>query len=176
RNVEWAVQAVRESKAIAAEEAARRNVVDFVARDIAELVQRADGRRVEVAGERRVLALANAVRGADGHVRTEDYRMHLSQRVLNVIAHPNIASLLMIAGLLGLYVEMTHPGVVFPGVAGAICLLLAFAAFQVLPVNTTGLALLVLGASMLVAEAFLPTFGVLGVGGVVAFVLGFLFL
>src|SRR3989449_1817280 len=102
--------------------------------------------------------------------------MRLSQRVLNVIADPRIASLLMMAGRLGLYIEFTHPGLAFPGVAGAICLILALAALHVLPVNTSALALLLLGAALLVAEAFLPTFGVVGAGGVVAFVLGALFL
>src|SRR2546428_11324563 len=102
--------------------------------------------------------------------------MRLAQRVLNVIADPRIASLLMMAGLLGLYLEFTHPGLAFPGVAGAICLLLALAALHVLPVNTSALALLLLGVALLVAGAFLPTFGVVGAGGLVAFVLGSLFL
>jgi membrane-bound serine protease (ClpP class) len=102
--------------------------------------------------------------------------MRLAQRVLNVIADPNIAYLLMMAGLLGLYIEFTNPGVVFPGVAGAICLLLALTALHVLPVNTSGLALVLLGLALLVAEAFVPAFGLLGIGGVVAFVIGSLFL
>jgi len=123
-----------------------------------------------------VLALGVAVRGLDGHVRTRTYSMRLGQRVLNVIADPNIAYLLMMAGVLGLYIEFTHPGVVFPGVAGAICLLLALTALQVLPLNTSGLVLLLLGVALLVAEVFLPTFGLVGVGGLVAFLLGSLFL
>ena len=176
RNVEWAVRAVRKSVSITAEEAARMNVVDFVAKDLDEVVTRADGRSVEVGGAVRKLALVKAVRGPDGHARVETYTMRLSQRVLNVVADPNIAYLLMMAGLLGLYIEFTHPGVAFPGIAGAICLLLALAALHVLPVNTTGLALLILGIALLVAEAFLPTFGVVGAGGLVAFLLGSLFL
>jgi len=98
------------------------------------------------------------------------------ERVLDLIANPNVAYLLMMAGLLGLYVEFTSPGVIFPGVAGAICLLLAMAALQVLPINYTGLALVALGAAMLGAEVFLPTFGLVGVAGIVAFVLGSLLL
>ncbi len=176
RNVEWAAKAVRESVSITAEEAARTNVVDFVAKDLDEVVTKADGRRVEVAGETRTLALGSAVRGADGHVRVATYEMRLAQRVLNVLADPNIAYLLMMGGILGLYVEFTHPGLAFPGVAGAICLLLAFAALHVLPVNITGLVLLVLGVVFLVAEAFLPSFGLLGVGGIAAFLIGSLFL
>ncbi len=176
RNVEWAANAVRKNFSATAGEAAKLNVVDFVAKDLDELVARADGRTVDVAGESRQLALGKAVRGADGHVRVHSYEMRLSQRVLNVIADPQIAMLLMMAGLLGLYVEFTHPGLAFPGVAGAICLLLALAALHVLPVNTSALALLLLGVALLVAEAFLPTFGVVGAGGLVAFVLGALFL
>jgi membrane-bound serine protease (ClpP class) len=102
--------------------------------------------------------------------------MRLSQRVLDVLADPNIAYLLMMAGLLGLYVEMTHPGLVLPGVAGGICLVLGLTAMHILSVNYGGLALVLLGVALLVAEAFLPTFGVLGVGGLIAFVLGSLFL
>jgi membrane-bound serine protease (ClpP class) len=176
RNVEWAIKAVRQSVSITAEEAARLGVVDFVAKDLDELVARADGRKVDVGGETRRLALGKAVRGADGLVRVHTYAMRLSQRVLNVVAEPTVAYLLMMAGLLGLYIEFTHPGVAFPGVAGAICLLLALAALHVLPVNTSALALLLLGVVLLVAEAFLPTFGVVGAGGLVAFLLGSLFL
>jgi membrane-bound serine protease (ClpP class) len=176
RNVDWAAKAVRKSVSVDAEEAARLNVVDFVAKDLDELVTRADGRTVDVAGTPRKLALGKAVRAADGHVRVQDYTMRLSERILNVIANPNIAYLLMMAGLLGLYIEFTHPGLAFPGVAGAICLLLALAALHVLPVNTSALALLLLGIALLVAEAFLPTFGVVGAGGLIAFVLGSLFL
>jgi membrane-bound serine protease (ClpP class) len=176
RNVEWAVKSVRQSVSITAEEAARLNVVDFVARDLEELVARADGRKVDVAGETRRLALAKIVRGADGQVRTHLYTMRLAQRVLNVIAEPTIAYLLMMAGMLGLYIEFTHPGVAFPGIAGAICLLLALAALHVLPVNMSALGLLVLGVALLVAEAFLPTFGVVGAGGLIALLLGSLFL
>jgi membrane-bound serine protease (ClpP class) len=102
--------------------------------------------------------------------------MRLKHRVLNFLADPNVAYLLMMAGILGLYVEFTNPGVIFPGVVGGICLLLAFAAFQVLPINYSGLLLVLLGIGLLIAEVFLPTFGVLGIGGVIAFVLGSLFL
>jgi membrane-bound serine protease (ClpP class) len=102
--------------------------------------------------------------------------MSLRQKVLNSIAHPNIAYLLMMAGILGLYMEFSHPGTIFPGVAGAICLLLAFASLQLLPINYTGLALMALGIALLVAEAFIPAFGVLGVGGIISLALGSLLL
>jgi membrane-bound serine protease (ClpP class) len=168
RNVEWAVKAVRQSVSVAADEAAKLKVVDLVARDLDDLLTRIDGRTVDVGGEKRVLR----VKPAEVHV----YEMRLSQRLLAVLADPNIAYLLMLAGMLGLYIEFTHPGVMFPGVAGCICLLLALTAMQVLPVNYGALGLIGLGIALLVAEAFLPTFGVVGVGGLVAFLLGSLFL
>jgi membrane-bound serine protease (ClpP class) len=176
RNVEWAAKAVRESVSITAEEAAQIKVVDFVAADLAEVVRLADGREVEVAGATRALAIRAALGGSGARLRTRTYDMRLAQRVLNVIADPNIAYLLMMAGLLGLYIEFTNPGLVFPGVAGAISLLLALTALHVLPLNTSGLVLLALGLALLVAEVFVPSFGLLGVGGLVAFVMGSLFL
>lgn len=175
RNVGWAEKAVRESVSATAEEAVKLRVVDFVARDLAELVTRAEGRTVDVVGQKRKLELAKAVRDAGGGVRVVDVEMTFSQRVLNVIADPTIAYLLMTAGMLGLWVEFTHPGVVFPGVTGAICLLLGLAALHVLPVSTAGLVLLLLGFALLLAETFVTT-GMLGAGGVAALLLGSLFL
>lgn len=168
RNVGWAVKAVRKSVSVTADEAARLKVVDLVAKDLDDLLHRADGRTVDVAGTKQVLHLEP--------YELREYQMRLSQRVLDVLADPNIAYLLMLAGVFGLYIELTHPGVVFPGVVGTICLLLALTAMQILPVNYGALALLGFGIALLVAEAFLPTFGVLGVGGAVAFLLGSLFL
>lgn len=168
RNGEWAEKAVRDSVSITEREAVKLRVVDFVADDLADLLAKADGRTVDVQGRKVVLRTAGAP--------VERLEMRLRQRLLDMIGHPNVAYLLLMAGLLGLYVEFTNPGVIFPGVAGAICLLLALAALQVLPINYTGLALIGLGIAMLVAEAFLPTFGVVGVGGIVAFVLGSLLL
>jgi membrane-bound serine protease (ClpP class) len=168
RNVEWAIKAVRQSVSVAAEEAAKLKVVDLVARDLDEVLGKTEGRTVEVGNEKRVLHLKSA--------EVHTYEMRFSQRLLSVLADPNIAYLLMMAGILGLYIEFTHPGVMFPGIAGGICLLLALTAMQVLPVNYGALALVLLGVALLVAEAFLPTFGVVGVGGLVAFLLGSLFL
>ena len=176
RNVEWAIRAVRESVSIAADEAAKTKVVDFVAKDLEDVVAQANGRAIELAGEKHTLAFGKELRDEAGGLRVHDYEMSLAQKLLNVLADPNIAVLLMGLGMLGLYVEFTHPGVFLPGVAGAICLLLGFAALHVLPVNTSGLFLMLLGIALLVAEAFLPTFGVVGAGGILAFVLGALFL
>lgn len=168
RNVEWAEKAVRDSVSVTEREAVQLHVVDLVADNLADLLAKVQGRTVEIQGHPMVLNTAGAT--------VRRYDMRLRQRLLDLIANPNVAYLLMMAGLLGLYVEFTSPGVVFPGVAGVICLLLAAAALQVLPINYSGLGLIGLGAAMLVAEAFLPTFGVIGVGGIVAFVLGSLLL
>jgi membrane-bound serine protease (ClpP class) len=102
--------------------------------------------------------------------------MRFGESVLNRLADPNIMYLLMIAGLLGLYFEFAHPGVYLPGVIGAICLLLALASFQVIPINLAGLLLILLGGGLVISEAFITSYGVLGIGGVIAFVLGSLFL
>ena len=168
RNTEWAIQAVRKSVAITEREALKKNVIDIVARDVEDLLRQADGRRVDLNGKDVVLSVKNA--------RIMRHEMSLKQRVLNTIADPNIAYILMMAGFLGLYMEFAHPGVFFPGIAGAICLLLAFASLQVLPINYTGLALILLGVGLLVGEAFFPNFGVLGVGGIVSLALGSLLL
>jgi membrane-bound serine protease (ClpP class) len=168
RNTEWAIQAVRKSVAITEKEALKKNVVDIVARDVDDLLKQAHGRIVDLDGKKQELNLKGA--------RVVRYEMTVKQRVLNTIADPNIAYLLMMAGILGLYMEFSHPGVIFPGVAGAICLLLAFAALQLLPINYTGLALMALGIALLVGEAFFPSFGVLGVGGMIALALGSLLL
>jgi membrane-bound serine protease (ClpP class) len=168
RNTEWAIQAVRKSVAITEKEALKKNVIDIVARDVEDLLRQADGRKVDINGKDVVLSVkaASVIR----------HEMSVKQRVLNTIADPNIAYILMMAGFLGLYMEFAHPGVFFPGIAGAICLLLAFASLQVLPINYTGLALILLGIGLLVGEAFFPNFGVLGIGGIVSLALGSLLL
>ena len=168
RNAEWAIQAVRKSVAITESDALKKKVIDIVAKDIDDLLKQADGRKVDIDGKLQVLALKN--------VKVNRHEMSLKQKVLNILADPNIAYLLMMAGLLGLYMEFSHPGVIFPGVTGAICLLLALASFQLLPFNYTGLALIALGVGLLVAEMFVPSFGVLGVGGIIALAIGSLLL
>ena len=168
RNEDWIEQAVRHSVAIGEREALAKNVVDIVAPDLRSLLTQASGRKVQVAGQTVTLAIADAtVRRA---------QMTPGQQLLNVLADPNIVYLLLMAGLIGLYFEFAHPGVIFPGVAGAICLLLALASFQVLPVNLTGLLLIFLGVGLLISEAFVTSYGILGLGGVTAFVIGSLFL
>ncbi|HVN86208.1 MAG TPA: nodulation protein NfeD [Candidatus Binatia bacterium] len=169
RNAEWAEKAVRESVSITDQEALKLGVIDLIANDVPDLLQKVDGREVKLANN----ATAKlSVAGAEIARRP----MRLKQKLLNILANPNLAYLLMLAGMLGLYVEFTNPGVMFPGVAGGICLLLGLTALQVLPINYSGLALILLGVAMLVAELFLPTFGAVGIGGLVAFVIGSLLL
>src|SRR5262245_39309949 len=164
RNAEWAIQAVRKSVSITEKEALKLNVIDIVAKDVNDLVKQADGRKVDLDGRPHVLSLKEAA-----ITRNE---MNLKQRVINIIADPNIAYLLLMAGILGLYMEFSHPGVIFPGVAGAICLVLALISLQLLTFNHAGLILILLGVALLIGEAFMPSFGVLGIGGVISLALG----
>jgi membrane-bound serine protease (ClpP class) len=164
RNVEWAERAVREAVSLSAEEALQLHVVDYVAQDVRSLLDRAHGARVAVGGT--IVALDTA--GAELLAFDPDWRTQL----LSVIASPSLALVLMMLGIYGLLFEFSNPGFVLPGVVGGICLLLALFAFQMLPINFTGLGLIALGVVFLVAEVFLPTSGVLGVGGVLAFVIG----
>jgi membrane-bound serine protease (ClpP class) len=164
RNVEWAELAVREAASLPAVEALALGVIDIVAVDIRDLLEQAQGRTVSVAGVEQVLDVV----GLPLQVVEPDWR----NRLLAVITDPNIAYILMLIGIYGLFFEFANPGFVLPGVAGAISLLLALYAFQVLPVNYAGLALLSLGIIFMLAEAFVPSFGALGFGGVIAFVIG----
>jgi len=169
RNEAWVEQAVRQSASISEREALKIHVIDVVAPDLRSLLVQLAGRQVKVAGGRMV-----KLELADAPVR--HIRMRLGEAVLNQLADPNIMYILMVAGMLGLYFEFAHPGVYLPGVAGTICLLLALASFQVIPINLAGLLLLLFGVALLVSELFVTSYGVLGMGGVIAFVLGSLFL
>ncbi len=164
RNVEWAVKAVRESVAIAEDEALELGVIDLVAKDRADLLAQIDGWEVEVAGETSLLEVQGAA------IRMLE--MSGVNRFLDVLSDPNIAMILFLAGLLGLYVEFTQPGVILPGVAGAICLILALISLQILPFSWLGLLLMVGGIGLLLAEIFVPTFGLLFLAGCVCFLLG----
>lgn len=164
RNTKWAIEAVRKSVAITETDALKKNVIDIVAKDLPDLLKQADGRKVDLDGQAAKLSLKD--------VQIVRHNMSLKQRIINTIADPNIAYLLLMAGLLGLYMEFSNPGVLFPGVAGAICLILALISLQVLSFNYAGLILILLGVALLVAEAFVPSFGILGIGGVIALTLG----
>ena len=173
RNVEWAEKAVRESVSVTETEAVELNVVDFVAKDIQEVLELAGGLEVDVDGNDVALGFES---NGTVDAKVVDFPMTLRQRLLALIAHPNITYLLMMAGMLGLYIEITHPGVILPGVLGTICLLLALYAGQVLPINSTAVLLIGVGFMFFVAELFLPSFGVLGFGGLIAMGLGAFFL
>jgi membrane-bound serine protease (ClpP class) len=164
RNAEWAIQAVRKSVSVTEKEALKLNVIDIVAKDIDDLLRQSDGRKVDLNGHPHILSVKDAL-----IVRHE---MNLKDRIINIIADPNIAYLLLMAGILGLYMEFSHPGVIFPGVAGAICLILALISLQVLPFSYAGLFLIFLGIALLIGEAFIPSFGVLGIGGVISLAIG----
>lgn len=164
RNAEWAERAVREAVSLSAAEARRLKVIDVVADSVPELLKAVDGRTLEAAGEKRRLATA----GAELRAIEPDWRT----RVLSVITNPSIAYLMILIGVYALIFEFTNPGMILPGVVGAICILIAMYAFQLLPVNYAGLALLLIGIAFMVAEVWVTTHGALAVGGLVAFVIG----
>ncbi|MGI9343567.1 MAG: NfeD family protein [Gammaproteobacteria bacterium] len=164
RNADWAEKAVREAASMSAEEALAQNVIDVIAETVDELLEVIDGRSVKV---------VDAMQELDtGDLEIESFEADWRTRLLATITNPNVAYLLMLAGIYGLLFEGYNPGAIVPGVVGAICLLLALFAFQVLPVNYAGLALILLGVMLIIAEAFVPSFGALGLGGVAAFVFG----
>ncbi|HEX4647736.1 MAG TPA: nodulation protein NfeD [Steroidobacteraceae bacterium] len=168
RNADWAEQAVRGAASLSATAALQQKVIDVIARDLPDLLTRIDGREVRI--EDRTVKLATRELTV---VRMKpDWRTQL----LAVITNPTVAYGLMLIGIWGLLLEGYNPGAVLPGVAGSICLLIALFAFQILSVNYAGLALVVLGTGMIISEFFFPTYGSLGIGGLIAFVVGSLIL
>ena len=168
RNADWAEQAVTGAASLSAEDALKLGVIDLIAVDVPDLLRQANGRVVQVSGQARTLATQNTVVGT----LTPDWR----QRLLGAITHPQVAYILLLLGVYGLFFELAHPGVIAPGVLGGICLLIALFALQVLPINYAGLGLLLLGLLFMIAEAFVPSFGILGLGGIFAFIAGSLLL
>ena len=164
RNADWAEKAVRDAATLTARDALEQNVIDFVAENRAELLQLVDGYEVEINSEAVTLATNNVV--------IEEYEPNWRIKILSAIASPEIVLLLGVIGLYGLMYEGWNPGAIVPGVVGIICLLLAVYGLQVLPVNYAGLALIIVGVALMTAEAFAPSFGALGLGGIVAFVFG----
>ncbi len=164
RNIEWAEQAVRQAVSLSADEALKQKVIEVIARDVPDLLRQLDGRRVNVLGVDRTLDMKDA--------RIVTLEPDWRSRLLAVIADPSIAYLLLLGGVFGLFFEFSNPGFVLPGVVGAISLLLAMFALQMLPINYAGLGLIMLGLAFMIAEVFLPSFGVVGIGGVVAFMIG----
>src|SRR6266852_237690 len=168
RNAEWAEKAVRQSVSITEREAVQLKVVDLIAASVPELLDKIDGRTVKTIKGPRTLA----TRGAP----VKPIEVGFRDRVLNVITDPNVAYILMMLGTIGLLAELYNPGAIFPGVIGAISIILAFFAFQSLPINYAGLLLILLGLILLIAELKFISHGVLAIGGVVAMGLGSLML
>ncbi|MCC5859719.1 MAG: nodulation protein NfeD [Ectothiorhodospiraceae bacterium] len=168
RNADWAEEAVRDAASIGSREALEKNVIDVVADNIDDLLAQIDGRTVKVsAGEVTIRTEGLQVRAVDPDWRNE---------LLAIITNPNVAYILMLVGIYGLFFELANPGAIVPGVLGGISILLALFAFQALPINFAGLALMGLGVAFMIAEAFMPSFGILGIGGLVAFAFGSLLL
>jgi membrane-bound serine protease (ClpP class) len=164
RNADWAEKAVRDAVSVSSDEALKLHVVDLIAPNLPQLLTDVDGRKVDTAAGTRVLHTRDAT--------VQAIEPGWRSGFLGVIADPSVAYILLLIGLGGLVMEGMHPGGVLPGVVGAICLLLALYAFQLLPVNFAGLGLILLGVILIVSEAFVPAYGVLGTGGVISFVIG----
>ena len=168
RNDEWAVQAVQEAVSLTAREALELNVINIVAENLEDLLAQLDGFQLSVDGEPVSLMTSG--------VRLNHFEQSWRYKLLGVISDPTIAYLLLLLGFYGLIYELANPGFLLPGVAGGISLILAMYALQLLPVNYSGLVLMILGIGFLVGEAFMPSFGTLGIGGIIAFAAGSLIL
>ncbi|MCU7853119.1 MAG: nodulation protein NfeD [Candidatus Thiodiazotropha sp. (ex Monitilora ramsayi)] len=168
RNVEWAEIAVRESASLSSQEALERGVIDLIANDLKSLLEALNGRQVTLPQGERQLQTEGLI--------IEQLAPDWQNRLLSIVSNPNLAYILMLVGIYGLIYEFANPGSVVPGTVGAISLLLALYAFHVLPINYAGVALILLGLALMIAEAFVPSFGALGIGGVVAFIIGSLIL
>jgi membrane-bound serine protease (ClpP class) len=164
RNEQWAEKAVREAASLSAAEALKLHVIDIVAVDVSDLLRQLDGRKVNVAGKELLLNT--------GQVEIKSIKQDWRNRFLAMITNPSMAYILMMIGIYGLAIEFSHPGTVVSGTVGGICLLLALYAFQLLPVNYAGMGLILLGIALMIAEAFVTSFGILGLGGIVSFVIG----
>lgn len=164
RNADWAEAAVRSAASLSANAALEQRVIDIVARDMDDLVAQLHGRIVTAGGGERTLDTGNlALTRVEPNWRTQ---------LLAAITNPNVALILMMIGIYGLIFEFMNPGALYPGTIGAICLLIGLYALAALPVNYAGIALILLGVALMAGEAFAPSFGILGIGGIVAFVLG----
>jgi len=169
RSGDFAERAVREAASLSAQEALEGGVIDLMATDLKDLLAKLDGREVK-------LDSGNTLRLATARAQVNEVEPDWRHRLLSILSNPQLALVMMMIGIYGLFFEFTSPGFGVPGVAGLICLLLALYAFHLLPVNWAGVALVAFGATLMLAEAFMPSFGVLGVGGIIAFLIGGLFL
>ena len=168
RNVEWAIDAVRESDAITANEALELKVIDIISPSLTDLLNEVDGKEVKLPqGERKLNTKGAAI------IRLA---MSAKQKLIDILSTPDIAFMLLSLGSLGLLLEFYNPGLIFPGVAGVVCLLMGFVSFQILPFNYAGIVLLLLAIGLFVAEVYVTSFGLLSLGGVISFALGALLL
>jgi len=168
RNADWAEKTVRQAASVSAEQALQLGAIDLIASNSSDLLRQLDGHSIKL--EDKVISLKT-----EGML-VEEYKQEWRSQFLAIITDPNVAYILMLLGIYGLFFELANPGFVLPGVVGAICLLLALFAFQVLPINFAALALIILGLLFMIAELFIPSFGALGLGGIIAFVIGSLML
>ena len=164
RNQDWAEKAVREAASLQASEALKLNVIDLIAANMAELLQKINGREVSIMEKTITLETEGLL--------VREFKPDWRSRLLSVITNPNIAYILLLVGIYGLILEFSNPGAIVPGTIGAISLLLALYSLQLLPINYAGVALILLGIALMIGEAYQPSFGILGMGGVVAFVIG----
>ena len=168
RNEDWVEKAVRKSESITAEEAFKHNVIDFISTDINDLLSKADGKEVLIGDQKKIVKTVGAI--------TYEKKMGTRQRILTALSDPNITYILFIIGLAGLYFEFSHPGVILPGVVGAISLILAFFAMQTLPINYAGVLLILLAVILFVAEMKVISHGILTIGGIISLFVGSLML
>jgi len=168
RNEEWAEESVRESASVDAETALHLGVSEIIAEDENELIEKLDGRRIVFGDKEMVLTTSG--------LPLREVRMTLRERLLLLLTNPNIAYVLLLLGIYGLFFELQNPGMIFPGVVGGICLILGFYSLHVLPVNYAGLALIILSAILFILEIYVTSQGLLTIGGIVALVFGSLIL
>ena len=168
RNVEWAVKAVRNAKSLSAEEALQKNVIDIVATHVPDLLAQLDGKEIKLINQTKVLQTSGLT------IKKIEPDWHT--QLLSFITNPNVAYILMLIGIYGLIFEFASPGTLIPGIVGTVSLMLSLYAFQVLPISYAGFALMLFGLALMIAEAFAPSFGILGLGGGLAFIIGSIFL
>lgn len=169
RNAEWAIKAVRNSASIIADEALKLKVVDLIAEDLPDLQKKLSGHKFNVAKK-------NIKGFPEGEIPVKHSKMSIKQRLVSFFADPSLAYMILTLGGLCIWIELSHPGLILPGVVGVFCVLISMIAFQMLPISYGALAFIIVGLAMVVAEIYLPTYGLLGAGGILAFVLGSLFL
>ncbi len=168
RNTKWAIQAVRKSVSIDNENALKLKVIEYVVPSVPELLKKIHGTEIKLKEATHKFNTEAAV--------LVPLEFTFKEKLIDTLSNPNVAYILMMVGMVGIYIELSHPGVIFPGVIGAISLILSFICLQALPINYGGLALLFLGLALLIAEIFIPSFGILGIGGIISLLLGSIFL